>query len=173
MPESVAGTRWERCRVKVEAQPKGRYPGKKTGQAIGGWNREQLGNAQYIDCPGCPRCEAHGGYVLRRGSWRHTRAHEMVLHLTKGMGYFSDQEAVREKYIDGIGNDRLGSPWVLDAPEGTRNDGGRMRSQYYEHSGRNPRSVLSHSEVLVTLREDLSTEDRDYVISELQRRGLV
>jgi len=33
---------------------------------------------------------------LRRGSWRHTRAHEFVLMLTKGMAYFCDQEKVRE-----------------------------------------------------------------------------
>ena len=33
---------------------------------------------------------------LRRGSWRHTRAHEYVFMLVKGMQYWSDQEAVRE-----------------------------------------------------------------------------
>src|SRR3990167_5618004 len=33
---------------------------------------------------------------LRRGSFRHTRAHEYVFMLTKQMHYWSDQEAVRE-----------------------------------------------------------------------------
>ncbi len=36
------------------------------------------------------------GDDLRRGSWRHTRVHEMVFQFTKGMGYWSDGEVVKE-----------------------------------------------------------------------------
>jgi DNA modification methylase len=33
---------------------------------------------------------------LRRGSWRHTRAHEYVFQFVKGMGYWSDSAIVKE-----------------------------------------------------------------------------
>ena len=49
-----------------------------------------------VDCPGCAKCAAHDGLVLRRGSWRHTDAVEPVMLFVKQMGYYFDQEAMRE-----------------------------------------------------------------------------
>jgi DNA modification methylase len=146
MPESVSGQRWERCRAKVKAQPEGRYPLEKTGQAIGGWNREQLGNATWNPCPGCPKCEDNGGYVLRRGSWRHTRAHETVLMCVKSMGYWADQEVVRISLRPGkLESAPYPDNWHerhpnLKAGTGNMAPGGRMKSN---PAGRNPRSVLA------------------------------
>ena len=157
MPESVQGTRWERCRVKVEkgavarhGHTRGvghvnesnvgrrrqknddhidrrkvgfndRYFGPPKSHANGdqgdtdfsecwfgrgreNWRlgakpgrpqqdhdgRDFLPGAQWTDCPGCVKCEANDGYVLRRGSWRCTTGHEYIYMFTKEMGYYSD-----------------------------------------------------------------------------------
>jgi DNA modification methylase len=79
---------------------------------------------------------------LRRGSWRHTRAHEYVFMLTKQMQYWSDQEAVREPAImrpqsrgtDGRGDKSAGYADHRQASGDT--DPNEQRG------GRNPRSVL-------------------------------
>ena len=101
MPESVAGWRWERHRVKVHqathpALVRHGDRGEHGNPPHSGDIREHPDRTRWENCPGCPKCEATGGYVLRRGSWRHTRSHEYVLMLTKGMGYYADQEKVRE-----------------------------------------------------------------------------
>ena len=100
MPESVNGTRWERHRVKVKAgwgkdnpHPSNGYAGKSRIENSGG---EFTAKAEYIDCPGCPKCEPNGGLVLRRGSWRCTKAHEHIFQFTKTNNYFCDMEAVKE-----------------------------------------------------------------------------
>jgi len=101
MPESLAGWRWERCRVKVA--PNSNSDHGKNGAAE---NRTQVGfndrwdgvegaSAQYEPCPGCAKCSANDGLVLRKGSWRTTSSHEYIYMLTKGMGYYADGEAVR------------------------------------------------------------------------------
>ena len=98
MPESMASWRWERCRVKVAAAPKDspKYDNR---------NRADVGymatdgsqdSAQYAPCPGCPRCAPNDGYVLRRGSWRTTDAHEFCLVFAKRMGNYADKQAVEE-----------------------------------------------------------------------------
>lgn len=101
MPESLGSTRWEKCRVKVSNGSRN--------QTIGGNRDRQLSDdvrephlatadqAQWSPCPGCARCEPNGGYVLRRGSWRPTAAHEFVFQLAKGPGYYCDGQAVKEK----------------------------------------------------------------------------
>lgn len=190
MPESIQGTRWTRCRVKVapgrpatnqEHLPDdGKRPGGNRGNQWGDVQNQP--NAKWQDCPGCPRCEAHGGYVLRRGSFRMTRAHEAVLHLTKGMGYWSDGEAVREGLAQSS-IDRINQP-TFDQQTGGAKDYGsgvntnRSMRKTLENfsknpSGRNPRSVLSAPEQLVTLRQDLSEEDRNYVLKRLAENGLL
>lgn len=91
MPESVNGWRWERCRVKVGSQTV-EHGHDSTD------SREHLDEsalARWSDCPGCPKCEANDGLVLRRGSWRTTSSHEYIYMLTKGMGYYCDAEAVK------------------------------------------------------------------------------
>jgi len=97
MPESLSGTRWVKCRVKVangdnRPHPSGRTYCPPIGVAV----RDKV-QAQWSDCPGCARCLPNGGYVLRRGSWRCTTAHEYVFQLTKSMNYFSDGEAAKEE----------------------------------------------------------------------------
>src|SRR5262249_19082936 len=48
-----------------------------------------------IPCPGCPKCEPGGGFVLRRGSWRCTSSWEPILMLAKSDHYFADGDAVK------------------------------------------------------------------------------
>jgi len=99
MPESLNGWRWERHRVKVkDCQIKSGTLDKGAfyGQALN--DIEALGlTAQWRDCPGCPTCEPHSGYVLRRGSWRPTKSHEYLFMLAKSDRYFADADAVREE----------------------------------------------------------------------------
>jgi DNA modification methylase len=102
MPESVNGTRWERCRVKVKAGYGAENPHPSTtGDGLSKCKLENSGGvfaaqAQWTDCPGCPKCEHNDGYVLRRGSWRPTRAHEHVFQFVKQIPYYADMEAVKE-----------------------------------------------------------------------------
>lgn len=72
---------------------------------------------------------------------RPTRSHEMIYLLTKKPRYYYDAEAVKEPYTGGIGHDRVSMPWQDHAPVGTRNDAGRMRSDFYKNGGRNQRDV--------------------------------
>ena len=97
MPESMAGTRWDKCRIKTKGQPKGKQlsvmdDGPRRRDMSNG---QYLGNAEYIDCPGCDKCNHNDGYVLRQGSWRSTSSHEHIFQLTKSMNYYSDGEAVK------------------------------------------------------------------------------
>ena len=103
MPESLSGTRWERCRVKV-----GSSRTQTQGYAEAGGHRDSCGPAgnglgnsstDYTPCPGCPTCEPNGGYVLRRGSWRPTSAYEYVFMFAKSARYYSDGEGVREEHV--------------------------------------------------------------------------
>jgi site-specific DNA-methyltransferase (adenine-specific) len=140
MPESVSGTRWEQHKIKIEA---GKIDGMFAHQAMN--DAAALGlTAQYSDCPGCAKCEPHGGLVLRHGSWRPTTAHEYIFMLTKTADYFADGEAVREVSF----NSRVGS--ILPAYNdkiiqdiGTMNHNtriGLMREREYP-AGRNARTV--------------------------------
>lgn len=97
-PESIHGWRWERHHVKMQPGAVSRQgdPGSQGGWEKHGQDLSERQGTRWQDCPGCPRCEPTGGYVLRPGSWRHTQMHEYVLHLTKQMQYYADQEAVRE-----------------------------------------------------------------------------
>jgi DNA modification methylase len=96
LPESVSGWRWARCRVKTGNVP---YDGKLGGYGNALPDRERaLDNhkvALWRDCPGCRKCRANGGMVLRKGSWRPTRSHEMVFMFAKSAQYFCDGEPVR------------------------------------------------------------------------------
>lgn len=153
MPESVAGTRFERHRIRVaksaRANPNSSHALSQQGANNAQGARDGVNFAdhsdEYTDCPSCPKCSATGGYVLRRGSWRHTRSHETVLMLAKGMQYFSDQERVRERLAcpdaaDGSrifgGNNKNGA----NAGHGERTEGRAYESQ---PAGRNPRDVLT------------------------------
>ncbi|MCA9711960.1 MAG: site-specific DNA-methyltransferase, partial [Myxococcales bacterium] len=99
------------------------------------------------------------GDTLRRGSWRHTSAHEMVFMLTRGMGYFADQEAVREEnsessggwqtrakrgllrsYANGYGGN---SETMQSKRDGSPAEDGLGGVAGQNPSGRNPRNVWS------------------------------
>lgn len=103
MPESVHGTAFVRHKVKTKESSAeweaAKCEANQTGlsRTTAGLNvRKQRGPVDnWLDCPGCPTCTPNGGYVLRRDSWRPTRAHEYVLQLVKGTGYYSDAEAVK------------------------------------------------------------------------------
>ena len=143
MPESISGTRWIKHRIKIMRSKHA------TDHNIKGGTQKMLEDAsihqgidedwvpEYTDCPGCEKCIPNDGLVLKRGSWRHTRAHECVFMLTKKMGYWSNQEAVRETLTvepHAPGNrstGRLKDTGHVDEP-----------NRIWAPSGRNPRSVL-------------------------------
>jgi hypothetical protein len=104
MPESVSGWRWQQCRVKVKANEMRRSSreGHRPQLPLNGVGGPNAGSgagalAEWIDCPGCPRCEPNNGLILRRGSWRPTRSWEHIFMLVKGDTYFADGEPVRTK----------------------------------------------------------------------------
>jgi len=100
MPESLSGWRWEKCWRKAKVGGRGGNGHKRMlanetpcnvgGQAVAEWH----------PCPGCPRCEKSAGLVLRKGSWRPTRAHEFVFLFAKGPGYYGDGDAVRTAFAE-------------------------------------------------------------------------
>jgi len=99
MPESVQGWRWERCRVKIAPGniPSGRKVGRNRQRfpdVAAGKNPEGL--AKWAECPGCPKCEATGGWVLRRGRGRCTTSHEYVLVFAASDRYFWNSAEFRE-----------------------------------------------------------------------------
>ena len=159
MPESVNGWRWQRERTKTKTGDTAtgrleRQPGRASwtvynGQAMLGVNpegnrRKDLNNPEY---------EYGDDLELRKGSWRHTRAHEYVFQLVKSMGYWSNQEAVRETGTSGPsdirkmeqGLDRIGgkNKELIDplARASATTKLGQKRA-VGDPSSRNPRSVL-------------------------------
>lgn len=96
MPESVNGVRWVRCRVKIESLRPGNNRG--VGERLEDTPTRVGNNPSTIwkDCPGCAKCDPHGGYVLRKGSGRCSTAHEYLFQLVKTGVYYYDCEAVKE-----------------------------------------------------------------------------
>ena len=134
MPESVAGWRWERQKKRVGFSEDLRKSATNKGSfnEIGGnvWERDAFE----------PEYEYGDDYELRRGSWRHTRAHEYVFMLVKGMGYWSNQEAVREAAEYGR-RDQPAATWDRVGPDARRVAGATRGAD--PSAGRNPRSVLN------------------------------
>jgi hypothetical protein len=94
MPSSQNGVRWERCRVKVGRAPRAvanSYHHESTNGKPHGERDGKLfaSTSKWAPCPGCKNCEPNGGWVLRRGRWRTTTAHEPVFLFAKSHGYFS------------------------------------------------------------------------------------
>ena len=97
MPESVSGTHWERHQVKVTGtRCKRGFPQEGADYVPHGDSITDRPMAEWRDCPGCPKCAATGGYMLRRGALRHTRSHETILQLTKSMLYYMDDARFKE-----------------------------------------------------------------------------
>jgi len=99
MPESVQGSRWERHRIKIKA---GGRDGRGMKRALETPEQHNLGpkeraltDAEWIDCPGCPKCDPNDGLVLRMSAGRPTQAVEYVFLLQKSPQCFYDGEAVR------------------------------------------------------------------------------
>jgi len=104
MPESVNGWRWERHKIRTKKLRDLKYSVSRTeerGAFTGGGSMSGYSNeGMWQDCPGCEKCEPNDGLVLRKGSWRPTRAHEYLFLLAKSPNYFCDMEAVREEKLD-------------------------------------------------------------------------
>lgn len=143
MPASLTGWQWVRCRVKVA---KGRrdngWKGASTngkpqgGRAANGKDFDS--SADWTACPGCLKCKASDGYVLRRGSWRTTTAHEPIFMFTKSDTYFCDGIAAREP----------ASTATIERNKYSRVTEGNEEEQYavkhdheFEGMTRNPRSI--------------------------------
>ena len=151
MPESVNGWRWERHRVKVKAQPQERSQKARLGQLQDeGWTRpDNIGGvyiqrAEFIDCPGCPKCSPNDGYVLRKGSWRPTESHEYILMLAKSDNYYCNMEAVREPSIStDFGSDQRDTSITHGMGSGNSgiNEAKRRARENGTFGGRNLRSV--------------------------------
>lgn len=159
MPESVNGWRWERCRVKVAMSPCPTTHGHRPGDGIDEWVGGSMGNgnhqAKWTDCPGCPKCSPHGGYVLRKGSWRPTDSYEFVLMLTKTSNYYCDKEVVLEPVASStVGRGKVsfggekGRNYTPDPEDLNFRNGSEQWGRTYDYQqfnasgGRNLRSVL-------------------------------
>lgn len=91
MPESVAGWRWTRCKVKTKVGAVARM-----GERVGsGFDYRETELAEWSECPGCPKCLPNDGWVLRRGKWRCTQSHEYIFQFAKSAEYFCDGEAAK------------------------------------------------------------------------------
>lgn len=152
MPQSIAGWRWMKCMVKVQKRSAGkRYDGviptsHHPGQVAhrdGSFSKPTDG--KWADCPGCEKCRDTGGYVLKRGSWRRTTAHEYVFVFTKGMKYYSDSEVAQEKAVGGTpGNKRhKGADAYASGDKHMRTKAGLVNMTAVQQ--RNPRSVIQLS----------------------------
>ena len=143
MPESVNGWRFQRKREKT----------KDGNTAIGKLDRED-GKASWTVYSGQgtrregldnPEYEYGEDYELRKGSWRHTRAHEFIFQLVKGpkMQYWSNQEAVRESQITPL-DTKSSHTFGVKGGKVEHSYGSRVSGKNWKpnSSGRNPRSVL-------------------------------
>lgn len=147
LPESISGTRHEYARcgcVKYTYTPIGiPEEGAGRGRRPGSMDTPVPPDPACLTCAGTGRTDT---LVLRRGSWRHTRAHEVVLMLTKGMEYWSDGEAVREARKEPWrSTGTLENRGTKDVDAGVNNGFGLdgVRPRAYNPGGRNPRSVLT------------------------------
>lgn len=181
MPASLAGWAWRKCRVKVGN--KGREDwgvnGKKTGSKMHATAPGEHGHCEpkWTDCPGCARCTPHGGYVLRRGSWRPTSSWEPLLMLAKTGRYFSDGEPVRTPGV--TTEEQAQTKWAA-----CRNGTGKGQQEGVYHDSKdvqpfanftgmaNARDVQSWSDPRFRLRSDLTPEQRAYVLQRILGGGL-
>lgn len=172
MPEPLQGWRWQQERCACVSHARGQEPYRNgTWQGRPQSDHDPDNHKNFAPAhadPNCPTCHGTGhtdAVVLRRGSWRHTRAHETVLMLTKGMSYFANSEAVREALAD-TNAQRTTAHYNTATRYGVTNggngglDGLAAKMREGTHTGRNPRSVLheppSPSADLAALRQWLT-----------------
>jgi len=147
MPESVNGWRWERHKVKTGKLLKANFRSERSldHQFEPNPDEKPTGNkiAQWIDCPGCEKCLPNDGLVLRKGSWRPTRAHEYLFLLTKTQNYYCDMEAVREEHAEpNRGIKKPESTNAHNAPKESMSIRWVPEEREYNPSGRNLRDVF-------------------------------
>lgn len=94
MPESISGWRWVRCRAKIASGIQC-HPIVNGLKAHSGDIRNTE-SPKYTDCPGCDKCRASEGLILKRGSWRPTTGHEFIFQFAKSERYFSDGDTSKE-----------------------------------------------------------------------------
>lgn len=142
MPESISGVRWARHRIKVKPQWDAEHPHPTHVNRVPHSGNEFKIKAEWQDCPGCEACRSHNGYILRRGRWRHTRAHEFVFMLAKSESYWSNQEAVRERCVSDGGScfGSVDSAEEADEAGAQARDCERSDRERYIENGKNPRS---------------------------------
>ena len=100
--------------------------------------QRDLRNTRDLDMNQMP----HGGYVLRKGSWRPTTSHEYVFQMTKSSDYFSDGEAVREPHeMPQFYARQDGEKATRYHSHNPATDGKRFAVRYNNPAGRNLRSV--------------------------------
>lgn len=147
MPESVNGWRWERCKVRTN-EKRDKHNSEtiteERGRHCSGHMGDYSTDGIWQDCPGCKKCEKNGGLVLRKGSWRSTRAHEYLFQFAKTNDYFCDMEAVREAHAE---PERSGKRESKNPHSGRLDDPQKQQASYvvaernYNPSGRNLRDV--------------------------------
>jgi len=117
MPESVSGTGYYRHKVRQIVD----------------------GKKEWVECPGCEKCNPHGGYVLRWNAGRPTKSHEYIFLLSKSAKYYYDAEAIKEPGRDwGQRERKEGSAFVNGTPGRSRQSGGKNCNF---SAGRNKRTV--------------------------------
>jgi DNA modification methylase len=146
MPENVDGTHWARCRVKVGKGAKDALSGALANAHRGSSGAQgqrghggESGQAEWEPCPGCAKCQRHGGYVLKRHNGRPTKATERILLFTKKSGAYYDAEGVRESNTVGT-IARLASGPVMAISKGQKNQASRQDGgtpEYAQPAGRN------------------------------------
>jgi hypothetical protein len=180
LPESVSGWSWQRCRVKVAPQPKGerqKYAALGLRDASGGITNAVA--AEWADCPGCERCRANDGLILRRGNGRPTRAWERFLVFAKAPGAYFDSEAVREPYIyaeSSLG--RLSQNVAAQEGSWRANGGaktnGAMKAVGDPSAGRNLKDwQFWPGPEMIRLRSDLTPEQRAFVLRRIADADLL
>jgi len=137
MPSSVCGWRWEKHRIKVKKAPR-RMKGHEREQGDYADNGKDFApGASWIVCPGCPKCLPHGGYVLRKGQWRTTTAHEYCFMFVKSDKYYTDAAGVKEP-ATGATIARNQYSRVIDDPD---EQYAVVHDHEFTGATRNPRSV--------------------------------
>jgi len=116
---------------------------------------------------------------------RPTKSQEYMFLLSKSQKYFYDADAIREKQCDSSFErsryDRKADKTNKGLPTGKdRTDGGKIFASglnalpyTLNPSGRNKRTVFQIPTSYSTLKHDLNPEQKEYVLGELIKRGLV